>query len=334
MKIFKQTKIFILSPSTFTSGGPELLHQLCNTLNNNNFNAYIHYFDVDNPSLDNVPLEYRKYNLKLLPIEDKDENVLIVPESYPRQIFNYNKIRIVFWWLSVDNYLETMKNLTINYFNQIGVLKKYLIKHSLMKPLHVRIEHKLFSCSIIHITQSWYAKEFLLKKGIKSVMISDYINDDFINNSLNPFDKKNFILYNPAKGLATIQKYFDENINAIWIPLAHMNRKNMSKLFALSKIYIDFGHHPGKDRLPREAALHGCIVITNKRGSAFYMEDVYIPESFKVENEKNISDVSELINNCIDNYDNLSSQFNEYRNLIMQEKEIFRKQILLFFKRV
>lgn len=48
-----------------------------------------------------------------------------------------------------------------------------------------------------------------------------------------------------------------------------------------SKVYIDFGNHPGKDRIPREAAISGCIVITGKRGAAAFAEDVCIPETYK-----------------------------------------------------
>ncbi|KAL3809235.1 hypothetical protein ACHAXA_005283 [Cyclostephanos tholiformis] len=45
--------------------------------------------------------------------------------------------------------------------------------------------------------------------------------------------------------------------------------------------YIDFGPHPGMDRLPREAALAGCIVITNREGAAAHDEDVPLPQEFK-----------------------------------------------------
>ena len=40
-----------------------------------------------------------------------------------------------------------------------------------------------------------------------------------------------------------------------------------------SQIFIDFGHHPGKDRVPREAALSGNIVFLHERGAAaFYLD--------------------------------------------------------------
>ena len=45
--------------------------------------------------------------------------------------------------------------------------------------------------------------------------------------------------------------------------------------------YIDFGPHPGMDRLPREAALAGCVVVTNREGAANFDEDTPLPSQFK-----------------------------------------------------
>jgi len=43
------------------------------------------------------------------------------------------------------------------------------------------------------------------------------------------------------------------------------------------KLYVDFGKHPGKDRMPREAAVHGCCIITGRRGAAGNPFDIPIP---------------------------------------------------------
>ena len=57
------------------------------------------------------------------------------------------------------------------------------------------------------------------------------------------------------------QKYIRRNIRIdskryfIYIPTPY------------EQVYIDFGHHPGQDRLPREAVQCGCVVITGTRGS-------------------------------------------------------------------
>jgi len=47
-------------------------------------------------------------------------------------------------------------------------------------------------------------------------------------------------------------------------------------------MYIDFGTHPGKDRIPREAALRNCIVLTNRNGAADNNVDVPIPNEYKI----------------------------------------------------
>ena len=52
------------------------------------------------------------------------------------------------------------------------------------------------------------------------------------------------------------------------IELKGFNNKQIINIFKKTKIYLDFGYHPGKDRMPREAVLFNNCIITNKRGSA------------------------------------------------------------------
>ena len=40
-----------------------------------------------------------------------------------------------------------------------------------------------------------------------------------------------------------------------FVPLINLNNDEIINTLSKSKIYIDIGSHPGKDRLPREAAL-------------------------------------------------------------------------------
>ena len=51
-----------------------------------------------------------------------------------------------------------------------------------------------------------------------------------------------------------------------------MTPEQVVDLMSESKVYIDFGNHPGKDRIPREAVINGCCVITGVRGSARFKE--------------------------------------------------------------
>ena len=91
-----------------------------------------------------------------------------------------------------------------------------------------------------------------------------------------------------------------------------------------SKAYIDFGNHPGKDRLPREAAINGCCVITDRRGSAAFSQDVPIPDEYKFEDtDDNIPQIVDKINDTLSNYNNKKHDFDEYRNKILAEHQQF-----------
>ena len=48
------------------------------------------------------------------------------------------------------------------------------------------------------------------------------------------------------------------------IKLSGFNSKQIINIYNKTKVYLDFGYHPGKDRMPREAALfNNCIIINS-----------------------------------------------------------------------
>ncbi len=110
-----------------------------------------------------------------------------------------------------------------------------------------------------------------------------------------------------------------------------MNRAQLKELMLKSKLYIDFGYHPGKDRIPREAAILGCCIITNKRGSAKFSKDMPINEEFKF-NENNFSAISEKIEECFNNYILNLDKFERYRQEIRLQEFEFVKQLEVLFK--
>jgi hypothetical protein len=69
------------------------------------------------------------------------------------------------------------------------------------------------------------------------------------------------------------------------------------------------------DRLPREAALAGCIVITNMEGAAHYKHDVPISDEYKVK-EFDVDHIHRLLTKCIESYDDKRNDFDSYREWI------------------
>lgn len=321
-------KIYVLCPANVKSGGPELLHQLVYQLNqiNSRPRAYIVYYNLktNNP----VVPAYKKYVGKNWiveqKIEDNGDNLLIIPETGLSQFNICKDIQKAIWWLSVDNFLNT------NYFNSL--IAQVGLVHGIIAKLKGNIKNraKLIYKADYHFYQSYYAKDYLIKKGIsfdKMFYLSDYINDYYVDSSKIALNnkRKNIVLYNPKKGIEFTSKIIKATPNYIkFVPLINMTNEQIFYNLVSSKVYIDFGNHPGKDRFPREAAILGCCVITGRRGSANYSKDVPIEEKYKIlDKDENIPLIVKRIQDCVDNYNLRQTDFYNYRKKITKEKAKF-----------
>jgi hypothetical protein len=112
-----------------------------------------------------------------------------------------------------------------------------------------------------------------------------------------------------------------------------MAQKEVIQLMSHAKIYIDFGNHPGRDRLPREAALLGCCIITGKSGSAKFYEDIPIDEKYKFEEkDENIEKILNCIQDILKDYETIVADFEQYRAIILDEKSEHKKILREIFK--
>lgn len=96
----------------------------------------------------------------------------------------------------------------------------------------------------------------------------------------------------------------------------------------IAKVYVDFGAHPGKDRIPREAASCGCCVITNKKGSAAFWEDVPVLEAYKFSNVSSQYDkIANLLKDICADFKKHSINFDVYRQFIKEEGKKFTNDV-------
>lgn len=323
--INENTKIFMVCPPKLKTGGPELAHQLVHELQKLGLNAYIYYIGGDeNPVND----EFKKYNDKyIINLDNNDlnnNNILIVPETYTYLVKKYyRKIQTAIWWMSVDNYYRETENK-----NKMKQVIKKIINYNQPYMFEKKINTN-------HFCQSRYALEFLKDKGVENnniYYLSDYINETYLGLKIDYSKKENNVLYNPKKGFEFTKKLIDNSKNINWIPIQNLTTEQVKKLLCKSKVYIDFGNHPGKDRFPREAAACGCCIITGKRGSAKYYEDIPIMDKYKFEDdEENIGLILDKIYDCLENYNLRINDFKNYIECIEKEKDIFENDIKNIF---
>ncbi|KAL7500189.1 hypothetical protein ACHAWT_008285 [Skeletonema menzelii] len=154
--------------------------------------------------------------------------------------------------------------------------------------------------------------------------------------------KSNLVVYNPAKGMhwtdEIIRRACGKHVKTErdgsvtsgggirFCPIGkgpggqeRMTGEEVVELLKTAKVYVDFGPHPGMDRLPREAALAGCVVISNREGAANFDSDVPLPAEFKFA-KFDVDKIYSLIKNCCSKHDEYAKKLDKYRSWILGQR--------------
>ncbi len=359
VSIFDGTKIYIACPPNVATGGPELLHQLAyHLINDLKVEAFMYYYNFDH-SEPKIPVhpEYEFYNIPyVLDIglnEDHENNIFIVPEilSALKLLEKTKKIRKCCWFLSVDNYYISKINKTDFFFARaINKLSKKLFgapvikfditsKKSLDKLVkkYDYKKDKLLRLADFYMNNSYRGMSFFGDLRPMYYIPDFYVNIDFINESfkLDITKKKDVVAYNYAKGFEFTKKIIKSAHDVKFTPIKNMKRKDVIDLLKEAKVYIDFGHFPGPERIPKEAALLGCCIITGKRGSSAFYEDVPIPQHYKFEDEEdNIQKITDKIKDCFENFEARNKDFCIYVEAIKNGQKRFLDDLKKIFVKI
>lgn len=329
--ITSESKIYVVCPAYNKTGGTELAHQLVYMIKKMGLNADIAYYNYgDNPMKINPAFKiYTNTFVEIKDIVDSNQNIVILPEICMQYGKSLNNIQKCIWWMSVDNYTKLhCINVAYQHWGIWRTIKGILKGRLKMSP------YSHFDENINHLYQSEYAHDYLEKSGIKkSRRLSDYLNEEYFNVDINT-ERNNAVLYNPKKGFKFTQKLIKAAPDINWVPLQNMTTDQVKETLLHSKVYIDFGNHPGKDRFPREAAACGCCVITGKRGSANFFEDVPIEDEFKFDEKRaSLNDIVAQVKRCLTEYEKQSKKFEKYREFIKSEYNTFVNDVKNIFQK-
>lgn len=281
-----------------------LSHEVCATVHRSTGNLVCNRF-VFPDAKDKMPEAYRIYGTRDgLEIEDAPDNILVFPEALPFLYRLGTRMQKHLWWLSVDNAQHLLDDMG----GMDGIR----------------------SLPITHLAQSAYAEDFLRRHGIRQVhRLFDYTRPNFLTPppELAGGEREDRVLYNPRKGKDVVDLLMSWAPDINWVPIIGMQPDEVHRLLLTSKIYIDFGEHPGKDRIPREAAMSGCVVITGRRGAADFFADLPIGDYYTFGQSASVGDVTERIRECLRDFPKHAAAFDHYRRCIMTEQDEFRLQV-------
>ncbi len=236
----------------------------------------------------------------------------ILPELWPDMaaaLINHGCPNVYLWWLSVDNF-------PLTFFNQLS-------NQQLIRQCH-------------NLCQSAYAADFLRQNGATQVsMLSDYIDLKPKEPEL-PYAARDIdIAYLPAKARGAEPQV--ARLSEIYkvVAIENMSRDQVLDTLSRSKTFIDFGHHPGKDRVPREAALCGAIPLVRHVGAARYTQDVPLPKALLLPTEVFFQDEMLLtrIKAVLEAPERFTDDLDRYRAQIMQQKTVFEAELRAMLQR-
>lgn len=339
IQIHKNTTIYILAPSQSASGGQEALHQLAFYMQKEQYPVMMSYYGHNGIGTP-VHSKYEQYSIPYNlyeEIEDK-KNIIICPEIATDLLYHFQNVTKAVWWLSIGFFKSEKR-----YASRLRILTNMLrfkftrVKESLKKRKEIL---NFNDTSIYHFTGSHFALHFIQKQGIHSGnLLIEPLGRDFIDTVITPYhqsinltskNRKKQILYNPLKPSILMRKFMKAFPHYTYIPLKGLTPEGLVSLMKESRLYIDFGKFPGPERLPKEAAICGCCILTGTNGAAAFYGDVRIPEEFKI-SHNDLPKIKEKIDDLLDNYDDNIAKFQPYRDMVLSLESNFIGQIKQYF---
>ena len=322
-------KFVILSPSGIRTGGPEACFQLSDTLIQNGFDAEIWLVTSDDvgflqdalkektrlrdlvlvvPERRNLIAEYSGYKFKpFARCSPSDEVVFVLPEVYLGFMPFFAGMQVLVWWLSVDNAFSALSSINLN---------------SLRTP------------DVRHAVQSVYAERFVSALGFESTPLTDYtVVGNVVDLPLSERPLKLAVSAGPKviSDLNALIRSIGERIPGVEIvPIVGLSQSQVSEALSTSRLFIDLGKLPGKDRMPREAIMLGTNVIIAWAGAGMHAGDFPIDAMYRARTY-DLQFVARLAAHMIANPKVHAAQFERARNAIANEKAVFSQEVLTTF---
>jgi len=304
-------KLQVVAPVGAQSGGPESLHNLARLAMRLGFDVEIVYFPYGEGH--QVPGRYVHYQIPVSTLKDELNIAVVFPEIYCMQALSLKKARPLIWWLSVDFFKR------IKYHSLRDKVRYFLMALRGERPFGGVKTLR----GITHLTKAAYDRAFLEKNEITGMQLSGPISSFY----LQPWPveliikKQNTILYSTHRNTKVVAALIVSFPEFNFIPLSGLSEQQLRELYLSSKLFIDFGNHPGKERMPREAVISGCCVLTGLLGSAANDEDIPIPKRFKLDVEDpHFYDIfKSIVSDIFINFSIISKDFDLYRSEIYDD---------------
>lgn len=326
-------KIFVAYPRGVRTGGPEALHQLVDELRAQGEHAFLVPLAATKEA-ERVP-EFRVYDAPEAEFEDRPGNAFIVPETGLRHLWSVKQAQTIIWWLSFDYgtpFLLRQEEFDRRFKRMLGVRHEpwagsfaaTMLRRALVAAPYDRVMRRS-----LHLSQSYYARAALHSvTGLLSTIVSDYIPRPETGSAPRSGDRGRTVAFNPAKAPWVPELLGPRLPDVQWRALAGLSRSGVEEMLGETTVYFDPGYHPGRDRMPREAARLGAVTVVARRGAGAYWDDVPVTDDYKVAATSDfVERAAEAIGRVLDDPASAQDDQEPYRRWIEGDRGRFQAEV-------
>lgn len=281
-------------------------------------NAYLSYFPSRSGT--SIPDAYRHYGAVLGAFTDTPDSAVIVPEIYTIPALGLKSQRRFVWWLSLSNFYGWKGDSVFrDAFRSIRTLVRG------RRPFGVQS-----LSGLTHLSQSDTVSCHLEARRISSFPLCDFVNPVFLVPPRAVHQRHNVILFNESKSARPVSQLQREYPHLAFRGLQGLSALDLRDVYRSSKLFVDFGPHPGRDRMPREAVSQGCTLITGLKGTAANSKDVPIPLRYKLDQTSRAfsRQFGEVSSEILSSYQSIFERdFASFQTLTLAERESFRREL-------
>ena len=310
--------VYVASPLGERTAGPEALTQFVDALRRRNVESYL--IPMRNYRGRTNDPEYDIYDSSAATrIADPDNAVLVVPEISPiesrRELSRVPRERTWLGWFSVNNcpdprarYYRPSETCCPTYppgflpdvppvpadfglgtpvtpgclteWHEARRRNPASLKAAAIDAVSTRYARSVIDSNVSFFAQSFYAQGFVREVlGRGAPVITDPIRVVEVE----PVRReRNVVLYNKAKSWSMIPDVASLMPDVEFRPIEGMSFAQVAQALSTATAYLELGHLPGRDRMPREAAHFGTPVVCLARGAGYCWQDVPLPVGYRV----------------------------------------------------
>ncbi len=326
--------IIICCPGNALTGGVNSLHNLCRALTTSGFNAYMYYINADETKLKNHQITSYQVN-RTYHLNDSSDTLVVVPETMVTLALQLQKAQKVVYWLALNYFF---KKPTWRFPFNLKLIRKLISCRSydgyssgIIETTKRRLNEfskshlDMWNGDVIHITNSHFAANYCRKKGsTHTYVLHNPIREEFCSYQPDFKNREKLILFGPKTPKYIIWRMRKHLPKFSIVRIRKTPFEQVVELMSKAVIFAEFGNSPGRDRMPREAVMSGCIIFMNTRGAAAFKDDFNIPREYTIpDSPGNTKYILQQITNRALNYQDYIGDFDEFRNQLREEKKNF-----------